>query len=66
VQPVKGLPQVLDSQVSPLTVNKAAYLILKKTENRDTEDLEVLEKLVSQHPNLAMAVELADEFLQLL
>jgi transposase len=66
VQPVKGLPQVIDPQSPPLTANKAAFLILKRTENRETEDLEVLEKLVSQHPSLAMAVNLADEFLQLL
>lgn len=66
VQPVKGLPQVIDPQALPLTANRAAYLILKRTENRDTEDLELLEKLVAQHPNLAMAVNLADEFLQLL
>ena len=45
---------------------QAAYLILKRTENRDTEGLEPLTRLVSQHPNLAMAVDLADEFLQLL
>jgi transposase len=66
VQPVKGLPQVIDPQALPLTANRAAYLILKRTENRDTEDLELLEKLVAQHPNLAIAVNLADEFLQLL
>jgi transposase len=66
VQPIKGLPQVIDPQSPPLTANRAAYLILKRTENRDTEDLELLSKLVSQHPSLAMAVDLADEFLQLL
>jgi transposase len=66
VKPVKGLPQVIDPQSPPLTARQAAYLILKRTENRDAEDLELLTRLVSQHPNLAMAVDLADEFLQLL
>jgi transposase len=66
VKPVIGLPQVIDPQSPPLTARRAAYLILKRTENRDAEDLELLEKLVEQHPSLAMAVNLADEFLQLL
>jgi transposase len=66
VKPIKGLPQVIDPQSPPLTASQAAYLILKRTENRDTEDLQLLTRLVSQHPNLAMAVDLADEFLQLL
>jgi transposase len=66
VKPLLSLPQVIDPQSPPLTARRAAYLILKRTENRDSEDLELLKKLVAQNPNLAMAVNLADEFLQLL
>lgn len=66
VKPPQGLPQAIDPQVSPLTKSRAAYLILKPVKNRDAQDTQLITRIVSQHPALALAVELADEFLLLL
>ena len=37
-----------------------------KPENRQAEETDLLEQLVKQHPDIALLVELADEFLELL
>jgi transposase len=66
VKPTQGLAQVSDPQASPLTKRRVAYLILKRVEYRDSQDIKLLAQIVAQHSNLALAVELADEFLQLL
>lgn len=60
------LPKITDPQSPPLTPRQAAYLIVQRPENRSLEDKELIEHLVKQHPNLAILVELSDEFLQLL
>jgi len=57
---------VVAPQLPPLTARRASYLILQRQENREPEDTELLGHLVTQHPHLATAVALADEFLQLL
>jgi transposase len=66
VKPTQGLAQVSDPQTPPLTKSRAAYLILKRVKNRDSQDTKLLAQIVAQHSALALAVELADEFLQLL
>jgi transposase len=66
VKPTQGLAQVSDPQFPPLTKSRVAYLILKRVENRDPHDTKLLAQIVAQHSALALAVELADEFLQLL
>lgn len=66
VKPTFDLPPVRDPQSPPLTKSRAAYLILKRVEHRDAQDTKILARIVSQHSALALAVELADEFLQLL
>jgi transposase len=66
VKPTQGLAQVSDPQASPLTKRRVAYLILKRVENRDAQDRQLLAQIVAQQAALALAVELADEFLQLL
>ncbi|BBC26681.1 ISL3 family transposase [Pseudanabaena sp. ABRG5-3] len=66
VKPIPGLAQVSDPQSPPLTKSRAAYLIVKRVENRDSDDTKLLTQIVAQHSALALAVELADEFLQLL
>jgi transposase len=66
VKPPQGLAQVSDPQASPLTKRQVAYLILKRVEHRDSQDIRLLAQIVAQHSNLALAVELADKFLQLL
>lgn len=57
---------VIDPQSPPLTARRASYLIVKREENRNTQDRELLRQIVAEHPDLAVAVDLADEFLQLL
>jgi transposase len=66
VKPTQGLAQVSDPQSPPLNKSRAAYLILKRAENRGFDDTKLLAQIVAQHSNLSLAVELADEFLQLL
>ncbi|MGF1482654.1 MAG: ISL3 family transposase [Cyanophyceae cyanobacterium] len=66
VYSAKTLPKVIDSQSPPLTARRAAFLIIKRESERDSEDTELLAQLVAQHRELALAVELANEFLQLL
>ncbi|AFY92732.1 ISL3 family transposase [Chamaesiphon minutus] len=66
VKPTLGLPIAIDPQLEPLTKSRAAFLILKRVEHRDAEDTKLIARIVSQHPTLALAVELADEFLRLL
>jgi transposase len=66
VKPPQGLPQAIDPQFEPLTKSRAAFLILKRVQHRDAEDTKLINGIVSQHPALALAVDLADEFLQLL
>ncbi|MFG6107758.1 hypothetical protein U2F10_36405 [Leptothoe sp. EHU-05/26/07-4] len=62
----QALPKVVDPQTPPFTPRQAAYLVVLRPENRQAEETELLEKLVKQHEDLALLVELADEFLQLL
>jgi transposase len=66
IKPTQGLAQVSDPQYPPLTKSRAAYLIVKRVENRDADDKKLLAQIVAHHSALALAVELADEFLQLL
>ncbi len=60
------LIRVIDEQSPPLTARRASYLVVQRQENRACEDTELLGQLVAQHPDLAIAVELAQEFLRLL
>lgn len=62
----RPFPKVVDTQTPPFTPRRAAYLILLREENREPEEIELLEHLVQQHPDLASLVSLAHEFLQLL
>jgi transposase len=66
VKPTQGLPIAIDPQLEPLTKSRAAFLILKRVEHRAAEDTQLVIQIASQHPTLALAVELADEFLVLL
>ena len=66
VQPPQGLPSLSDPQTAPLTPRQAAFLVVKRKENREPEETELLERLVKCHPELTLAVRLAQSFLQLL
>jgi len=62
----QALPKVVDSQSPPFTPRQAAYLVVLRPENRQAEETDLLERVVQQHPDLMLIVELANEFLQLL
>ena len=62
----KSLATVIDPQSPPFTPRQAAYLIVQRQENRKSEDQKLLEYLIEQHPDLAILVDLADTFLELL
>ena len=65
-QTAQNSPQVIDPQSPPLTARRASFLILQSEDNRDPADSELLAQIVARHPHLSLAVDLADEFLQLL
>ena len=62
----QALPKVADPQTKPFTPRQAAYFVVLKPENRQAEETDLLEQLVKQHPDLALLLELADEFLELI
>jgi transposase len=66
VLPPQNLPKVVDPQTPPLTPRRVAYLVLKHEKNRDKDDVQLLNDLVAEHPDIAMTIGLADEFLQML
>lgn len=62
---VKPLPKVIVPKSPPFTPRQAAYLIVLRPEHRQEEETDLLERM-TQHPALAVIVDLADAFLQLL
>ena len=62
----QALPKVADPQTKPFTPRQAAYLVVLKPENRQAEETNLLRQLVKQHSDLALLIELADEFLELI
>jgi transposase len=62
----KDLPKVIDLQLPPLTARRVSYLLLKRKENRDTEDQKLLSLLIAEHSDIARAIELSESFLQLI
>ncbi len=65
-QIAQNSPQVIDPQSPPLTARRASFLILQYEDNRDPADSALLAQIVARHPHLALAVDLAEQFLQLL
>ena len=62
---VKPLPKVIVPESPPFTPRQAAYLIVLRPENRKAEEVRLLEHM-AQTPTLAVVIDLADSFLQLL
>ena len=58
-------PKVIEDKKLPLTVSRATWLVLRRPENRDEEDEQLLAQLIAQHPQLAEAIELSQDFAQL-
>ncbi len=55
----------MKSNLLPLTVNRATWLVLRRPENRDDEDELLLTQIITQNPHLAEAIELSQDFAQL-
>lgn len=66
VLPKQGLPNVIDLHLPPLMARRAAYLLIKRAENRDDDEAERVALLAQQHPDLAYAIQVTDEFLDVL
>ena len=64
--PPNTLPKVVDPQIPPLTPRRVAYIVLKHEKNRDKDDVQLLNDLVTEHRDIAITIGLADEFLQML
>jgi transposase len=59
------LPPVIDGPKRPLTPRSAAWLVLRRAQNRDAQDTERLNRLRLQPGALAEAIALAEEFVAL-
>jgi transposase len=59
------LPQVIEPEKDPLTVRRATWLVLRRPENREPRDESLIAQLQAQHPACAEAIELAQDFAQL-
>ncbi len=53
---------MFEPKKSLLTVRRAVWLLLRKPEEQSDSDSEVIALLKQQHPNLNMAIELAQSF----
>jgi transposase len=56
------LPRVIEWQPQPLTTRRATRLVLKRPEHRTKADIQLLAHLESQHPDVAEAIGLAQDF----
>jgi transposase len=46
----------------PLTTRRATRLVLKRSEHRSAADAQLLAPLRTQHPDVAVAIDLAQDF----
>jgi transposase len=60
----RDVPPVAEPTAPPLTVRRAAALILKREEKRDAEDTQQIAQLQAQHVELAEAIALTQDFAQ--
>jgi transposase len=56
------LPRVVESQRRPLTTRRATRLVLKRPPQRTAEDAQLIAHLQGQHRDLAVAIDLAQDF----
>lgn len=66
VKPTQQLPPVSDPPLLSLTPRQAAFLVMKREENQEAEDADMLKRLVKCHPKITLAIELTQGFLHLL
>jgi transposase len=56
------LPRVIELQHRPLTTRRATRLVLKRPRQRTNADTQLLAQLQSQHRDMAVAIDLAQDF----
>ena len=61
----RPLPVITEAMHPPLTVRQAAWLVLRRPERRAPHDESVLVQLHAQHAEVAEAIDLAQDFAQL-
>jgi transposase len=61
-RPGHTLPLVVEPQHKPLTTRRATRLVLKQTRNYTEADTQLLADLKAQHSEIAVAIELAQDF----
>lgn len=59
------LPQVAEPEKRPLTARRTAWLVLQRSEKQQPDDQQLIARLKAQHPDLLIAIELAQGFIQL-
>jgi transposase len=62
--PSRRLPRVIDSPRPPLTAKRAAFLVLRRSETLQADEVQMLQRL-SQQAELASAILLSQEFAQI-
>jgi transposase len=60
--PGHGLPLVMEGRHKPLTTRRATRLVLKRPGQRTDADAQLIAHLQAQHPNVAVAIDLAQDF----
>ena len=60
--PGHGLPLVIEGRHKPLTTRRATRLVLKRPGQRTDADMQLIAHLQAQHANVAVAIDLAQDF----
>jgi transposase len=60
--PGHGLPLVMAGRHKPLTTRRVTRLVLKRSEQRTDADTQLMAQLQTQHPDVAVAIDLAQDF----
>ena len=63
--PRQPRPEVVEPQTPALTPREATWLILQREDKRDEDAPQLIAKLRGQHANLAEAIELTQDFVDL-
>jgi transposase len=65
-RPGHTLPRVVEMPQQPLTMRRATRMVLKRSEPRSEADAQLIAQLQTQHPDVAVAIDLAQDFCSLL
>jgi transposase len=64
--PRRSLPRVAEPECQPLTPRRAAWLVLRRAEQRTTDEAQQLAQLREQQAEMAEAIDLAQDFAALI